>query len=168
MRPFLSFIVLALIAVAAAIGVRFDPGNVVLFYPPYRVDLSLNLFAILAIVLFFVTLWMMWADYNDEWRTFQRQAFTYQAERDKDRDNVNLAVDDANTYRFGPASVTERACESAALVAATLRRNGWPDAPRPCKRPGCVIAASRGSEKILDRQGRKSARTDPRSFTPGR
>jgi HemY protein len=53
-RPFLSFIVLALIAVAAAIGVRFDPGNVVLFYPPYRVDLSLNLFAILAIVLFFV------------------------------------------------------------------------------------------------------------------
>jgi HemY protein len=53
-RPFLSFIVLALIAVAAAISVRFDPGNVVLFYPPYRIDLSLNLFAILAIVLFFL------------------------------------------------------------------------------------------------------------------
>lgn len=28
-----------------------------------------------AVLLLAVTLWMMWADYNDEWRTFQRQAF---------------------------------------------------------------------------------------------
>jgi hypothetical protein len=83
-----------------------------------------------------------------------------QAERDKVRDNVNLAVDDANTYRFGPASVTERACESAALVAATLRRNGWPGVPHPCKRGGCAVAAIR-ARKILDRQGRKSAPGDP-------
>jgi len=54
-RPFLFFIILALIAVAAAIGARFDAGNVVFFYPPYRVDVSLNLFAILVIVAFFLT-----------------------------------------------------------------------------------------------------------------
>ena len=39
-----------------------------------------------AALLFFVTLWMMWADYNDEWRTFQRQAFAYQAKRDESRE----------------------------------------------------------------------------------
>jgi hypothetical protein len=62
------------------------------------------------------------------------------ADRDRHRDNLNLAMDAASTYRFGPAAVTERACETAALVAATLRRNGWPGSPHPCKRPGCVIA----------------------------
>jgi hypothetical protein len=62
------------------------------------------------------------------------------AEADKERDNLNLAADAAQTYRFGPVSVTERACESAARVAATLRRNGWTGIPHPCHRPGCAIA----------------------------
>jgi HemY protein len=41
---------------AAAIGIavtaRYNPGNVVLFYPPYRMDLSLNFFVVLQILLF--------------------------------------------------------------------------------------------------------------------
>jgi HemY protein len=41
---------------AAAIGIavtaRFNPGNVVFFYPPHRIDLSLNLFVVLAALLF--------------------------------------------------------------------------------------------------------------------
>lgn len=44
---------------AAAIGLavlaRFNPGNVVLFYPPYRVDISLNFFIVM-LVLGFVLL----------------------------------------------------------------------------------------------------------------
>lgn len=40
-----------------------------------------QVFCASAVLLFFVTLWMMYADYNDEWRTFQRQAFAYQAQR---------------------------------------------------------------------------------------
>jgi very-short-patch-repair endonuclease len=59
--------------------------------------------------------------------------------KDKRRDNLNLAEDGAETFRFGPVEVTELACESAALVAATLRRNGWKGAPRSCRRPGCVV-----------------------------
>jgi very-short-patch-repair endonuclease len=39
---------------------------------------------------------------------------------DKRRDNLNLAEDGAETFRFGPVEVTELACESAAMVAATL------------------------------------------------
>jgi hypothetical protein len=62
-----------------------------------------------------------------------------QARQDKRRDNVNLAADDARTYRFGLVDVTERACDSAAMVAASLRRNGWRGRPHPCRRPGCAV-----------------------------
>ena len=61
------------------------------------------------------------------------------AEVDKDRDNLNLAADAAQTLRFGPVALTEHACRSAVLVAATLRRNGWPAHPHPCPRPDCPI-----------------------------
>jgi len=60
-------------------------------------------------------------------------------QHDKDRDNLNLALDDAKTLRFGPVGVTEHACASAALVCATLRNNGWRGNPRPCRRPGCPV-----------------------------
>ncbi len=63
-----------------------------------------------------------------------------QTRRDKHRDNVNLAADDARTYRFTLVDVTERACDSAVMVAASLRRNGWPGRPHPCQRPDCKIA----------------------------
>jgi hypothetical protein len=61
------------------------------------------------------------------------------AEADRHRDNLNLAADAAQTFRFGPVGVTERACESAALVAATLRRSGWTGTAHPCHRPDCAV-----------------------------
>jgi HemY protein len=54
MRIFLSLIILFAAAIGLAVGARFNPGNVVFFYPPYRIDLSLNLFMLLAILLFAV------------------------------------------------------------------------------------------------------------------
>jgi hypothetical protein len=62
---------------------------------------------------------------------------------DKRRDNLNLAREGAETFRFGPVEVTELACESAAMVAATLARNGWKGTPRPCRRPGCSLRTQR-------------------------
>ena len=62
-----------------------------------------------------------------------------QVRRDKDRDNRNLAADDVRTYRFGIVDVTEGACESAAMVAATVRRNGWQGTPHRCRRPECTM-----------------------------
>jgi very-short-patch-repair endonuclease len=62
-----------------------------------------------------------------------------QAQRDQERDNANLAADDVKTFRFGPVAVTERACETAAMVAVTLQRNGWQGVPRPCRRAGCTV-----------------------------
>ncbi|GAB3430940.1 heme biosynthesis protein HemY [Massilia solisilvae] len=48
---------------AAAIGVavtaRFNPGNVVFFYPPHRIDMSLNLFVVLTVLLFLLLYWLV-------------------------------------------------------------------------------------------------------------
>lgn len=62
-----------------------------------------------------------------------------QVQRDKDRDNANLAADDVKTFRFGPVAVTQRVCETAAMVAVTLQRNGWRGVPRSCRRAGCTV-----------------------------
>jgi very-short-patch-repair endonuclease len=62
-----------------------------------------------------------------------------QVQLDNERDNVNLALDDVKTHRFGPVSVTERACETAALVAATLQHNGWPGSAHRCRRLNCPV-----------------------------
>lgn len=86
--------------------------------------------------------------YKDDWYAEYRVCVeldgpTYHRDEhvqiDKRRDNLNLAVDAAQTYRFGPVDVTERACESAAMVATTLRRRGWPGQPHPCRRPDCKV-----------------------------
>jgi HemY protein len=52
MRIFLSLIILLAAAIGLAVGARFNPANVVLFYPPYRVDMSLNLFLLVLVLLF--------------------------------------------------------------------------------------------------------------------
>ena len=86
--------------------------------------------------------------YKDNWYAdygvcIELDGLTYhqneQVRQDKRGDNLNLAVDDAQTFRFSPVDVTERACESAAMVAATLRRRGWRGKPHPCRRLGCKV-----------------------------
>jgi very-short-patch-repair endonuclease len=86
--------------------------------------------------------------YKDNWYPEYRLAVeidgpayheSEQVQQDKDRDNANLAADDVKTFRFGPVAVTERACETAAMVAVTLQRNGWHGVPRPCRRAGCTV-----------------------------
>lgn len=54
MRTFLWLLVLIAAAIGLAVIARFNQGNVVFFYPPYRVDLSLNFFLALAAALFFL------------------------------------------------------------------------------------------------------------------
>ena len=58
MRIFLWILVLFAAAVGMAVAANFNPGNVVLFYPPYRVDMSLNLFLVL-LALSFLALYIV-------------------------------------------------------------------------------------------------------------
>jgi HemY protein len=52
MRLFLWLVALMAAAIGIAVTARFNPGNVVLFYPPHRIDLSLNFFVVLEVALF--------------------------------------------------------------------------------------------------------------------
>jgi HemY protein len=54
MRLLLWLVALMATAIGIAVTARFNPGNVVFFYPPHRIDLSLNLFVVLATLLFLV------------------------------------------------------------------------------------------------------------------
>jgi len=52
MRLLLWLVALMAAAIGIAVTARFNPGNVVFFYPPHRIDMSLNLFVVLAALLF--------------------------------------------------------------------------------------------------------------------
>ncbi len=52
MRFFIWLLILFASAIGLAVLARFNPGNVVLFYPPYRIDLSLNFFIVLLVAAF--------------------------------------------------------------------------------------------------------------------
>lgn len=54
MSVFLRLLALFAAAIGLAVMAHYNSGNVVFFYPPYRVDLSLNLFILLSILSFFL------------------------------------------------------------------------------------------------------------------
>jgi len=58
MKILLWLLTLFASAIGLAVLARFNPGNVVLFYPPYRIDLSLNFF-IFAVLAVFLTIYVV-------------------------------------------------------------------------------------------------------------
>ncbi|MES2534617.1 MAG: heme biosynthesis protein HemY [Pseudomonadota bacterium] len=140
MRIFLSILVLFATAIGLAVVARFNPGNVVLFYPPYRVDLSLNFFLLLLVLLFVLSYVVMKAIRTTQ-KMPQRVA---QYRREKRERESNRAFRDALKSlfegRFGHSEkAAARAAESAdnaglaALIGARAahrmrqseRRDAW-------------------------------------------
>lgn len=140
MRIFLSLVILFAAAIGLAVGARFNPGNVVFFYPPYRVDLSLNLFIVLAALLFVVLFGILNALRSAQQMPQRVAAYR----RDKRERESNRALREALKAlfegRFGHAEkAAARASEStdnaglAALIGARAahrigqpdRRNAW-------------------------------------------
>lgn len=140
MRIFLWLVALFATAIGLAVVARFNPGNVVFFYPPYRIDLSLNFFLLLAGLLFFLIYLVL-----KTLRIAQRMPRKVAAYRkDKQERKGNQALRESlKAYfegRFGHAEkAAMRAVESpdnaglAALIAAraahrmqqTERRDTW-------------------------------------------
>jgi HemY protein len=52
MRLLIWLVALMAAAIGIAVSAEYNPGNVVFFYPPYRIDMSLNLFVVLTALLF--------------------------------------------------------------------------------------------------------------------
>ncbi|MFT5642766.1 MAG: HemY protein [Janthinobacterium sp.] len=116
MRLFLWLLALMAAAIGIAVTARFNPGNVVMFYPPYRFDLSLNFFLVLQAALFIV-LYMLIRAFRITLKMPGRVAIYREQKREHDGNNgLREALKSLFEGRFGHA-------EKAALRAAELPAN---------------------------------------------
>jgi HemY protein len=125
MRIFLWIFTLFAAAIGLAVLARFNLGNVVFFYPPYRIDLSLNLFLLIAVFLF----WFLYVLMNalDLAKEMPKRVATYRQEK-REREGNQALRDSLKALfegRFGHAEkAAVRASESSsnaglsALIAA--------------------------------------------------
>lgn len=140
MRWLTSALVLALLAAFTALFLKLNLGNVALFVPPYRIDVSLNLALLGLVTLLAAVYWLarvvqMMAD-------FPEQVRLYRARREEIGGNRALieAVKNSLEGRFARAEKSARAAQSsnstaavAALIAARAahrmqeytRRDEW-------------------------------------------
>ena len=116
MRLLLWLVALMAAAIGVAVTARFNPGNVVLFYPPHRIDLSLNFFCVLAAALF-VVLYALVRAFSATMNMPGRVAAYRQRKRERDGNKgLRDALKALFEGRFGHA-------EKAAARAAELPEN---------------------------------------------
>ena len=116
MRLLLWLVVLMAAAIGVAVTARFNPGNVVFFYPPHRIDMSLNLFVVLAALLFLV-LYLLLRAINATLGMPERVAAYRQRKREREGNKgLRDALKALFEGRFGHA-------EKAAMRAAELPEN---------------------------------------------
>jgi HemY protein len=116
MRLLIWLVALMAAAIGIAVTARFNPGNVVLFYPPHRIDMSLNLFVVLAALLF-LALYGLVRAINGTLKMPARVAAYRQRKRERDGNKgLRDALKALFEGRFGHA-------EKAAMRAAELPDN---------------------------------------------
>ncbi|MFP5393229.1 MAG: heme biosynthesis HemY N-terminal domain-containing protein [Gammaproteobacteria bacterium] len=116
MRLLIWLVALMAGAIGIAVTARFNPGNVVFFYPPHRIDLSLNLFVVLTVLLFLVLYWLLRA-FRATVTMPARVAAYRQRKRERDGNKgLRDALKALFEGRFGQA-------EKAAARAAELPEN---------------------------------------------
>ena len=142
MRFFIWPLILFASAIGLAVLARFNPGNVVLFYPPYRIDVSLNFFIIVLVAAFVLLLAIVTAVRAT--LAMPRRVEEYRAARQLRESGraLNEALQSFLEGRFGRAEkLAERAVQSpehaglAALIGARAaqrlqqpaRRDEWLD-----------------------------------------
>jgi HemY protein len=132
-------ILFAIAAALATVG-RFDAGQVLLVYPPYRVDVSLNLFVI-GIVVLFIVVYALMRIVRNIWLMPRRvAAYRARARNEKAQSSLRDAIANLYAGRFSRAEKAARDAMAvdanqgaASLVAATAahrmheytRRDDW-------------------------------------------
>ncbi len=108
LRGLLWLAFLFAVAVVLAIVGRFDTGQVLLVYPPYRIDISLNLF-IVGIIVAFIVIYALLRIVRNIWRMPQRVA-AYRARQRVAKAHAALRDAIGNLYagRFSRAEKAAR------------------------------------------------------------
>lgn len=143
LRGIIWLAVLFAIAAALATVGRFDTGQVLIVYPPYRIDVSLNFF-VLAIIVAFIVLYALMRIVRNVWRMPQRVA-AYRARMRNERAQAALRDALANLYA-GRFSRAEKAARDALAVDAN--QSAASSSLRP-RRTGCTSmrGATSGSRR---------------------
>lgn len=115
MRLVLWVLVLFAAAVGLAVSAHYNSGNVVLFYPPYRIDLSLNLFLLL-LVFGFVVLYAIVRAFRNA-RKMPGRVAAYRQER-RERDANNALREAFKALQEGRFVQAEKAADRAATIPA--------------------------------------------------
>jgi len=112
-----SALLLALLAAFTALFLRINVGNVALFVPPYRIDVSVNL-ALLALVLLLSAVYWV-ARVVQKMADFPEQVRLYRARREEIGANRALVESVKNFFegRFARAEKSARAAQSSSLTA---------------------------------------------------
>lgn len=111
MRGLFWLTVLFVVAAVIAVLATLNQGHVVLMYPPYRVDTSLNL-AVLAILVAFLVLYVLIRIFRNLWKMPERVANYRNRQRSR---KANIALRDAMAYLFaGRYTRAEKAAREAA------------------------------------------------------
>ncbi len=123
MRMLLWLLALAVVGVAVALGARFNAGNVALFVPPYRIDLSLNFFLLIIALLLVLAYWL--ARLLHKLAEFPRRVATYRAGRDMMGNlqalrSALLALLEGRYARVERAARNAQAAPESAALAALL------------------------------------------------
>lgn len=112
-----SALILALLAAAIALILQIDAGNVAFLLPPYRIDISLNLFIVALVLLLAAVYWIARA--VQKMADFPERVRMYRARREEVGGQQAL-IDAAKSLlegRFARAEKSARAAQSAAATA---------------------------------------------------
>lgn len=148
MRFFLWILMLFAAAIGIAVLTRFNQGNVVLFYPPYRVDVSLNFFILVLVAAFMLLLTIVNAVRAT--MALPRRVAEYRATRQV-RESGRALQDALRSYlegRFGRAEKSAtRAAESPefAGLAALIGARAAQRVQQPARRDQWLAAAAQDS-----------------------
>ncbi|MYM23841.1 heme biosynthesis protein HemY [Duganella sp. FT135W] len=154
MRLFLWLVAMMAAAIGIAVTARFNPGNVVLFYPPHRIDLSLNFFVVLEVALF-AFLYILIRAFRATIKMPGKVAAYRQHKRERDGNKgLREALKALFEGRFGHA-------EKAALRASELPENAGVAALIGARAAHRMRQASRRDQwlaKLVGDNGMKTAR----------
>ena len=117
MRWLSSALLLALLAAIAALFLKTNLGNVALFVPPYRVDVSINLALLVLVLLLSAVYWA--ARVVQKMADFPEQVRLYRARREEIGGNRAL-IESMKNYlegRFARAEKSARAAQSSSATA---------------------------------------------------
>ena len=117
MRWLSSALLLALLAAVTALFLKTNLGNVALFVPPYRVDVSINLALLLLVLLLSAVYWA--ARIVQKMADFPEQVRLYRARREEVGGNRALIESMKNFLegRFARAEKSARAAQSSTSTA---------------------------------------------------